>query len=1001
MLEIAALRRVQELHDLPGVMAAIGYEPLWHELPDAVLIARCGDFLWVGIESSTGKPSREGILTARRMARGGRVAGVACFDRATHSLELSVDLHGDAAYRFQLDELSPEDLSRLERLRPQEGASALATAARVAEGLATEAVGHRFFRAFRETLDRHSGSLSQTLSAADRHSLALIQLTRVLVLYFVQAKGWLDDRDRFLREEVDRCLASGGSIHRHLLKPLFFGTLNRPRELRSRRVARWGRIPFLNGGLFSVHPLEQRYQIEIPTTEWVRAFDHLFEKFHFVIDTAAGPGIAPDMLGRVFEGVMDPDARLNTGSFYTPRSLVSEVLKSGLTAFLARRLRVGDAVAERLLEDPSPAARVALESITILDPAVGSGAFLLGALDILTAPWSHNRVASYQRKRMVVTRNLFGVDQNANAVRLAELRLWLEVIAADPAVHPDQVTPLPNLDGLLRAGDSLADPTGLGVTGAPGSAALLGKVRGQLARATGSEKRGLLRTLKVLERETMVKTIESALANSIRKARELERESREPTLFGVSNGFTTVTKRHLEELQREQLRYRELLNSTRRDEVLPWFHYQSHFADVFVSRGGFDLVVGNPPWIRMERIASERRRALAARYRWWRRGGSNAKGYPRSPDLSIAFLERALELTAPGGTVAMLVPAKIATADYAAPARAAITGQTQLHVAADLSHDKVGVFDATTYPMALVMSRAQPPTTQVVRNDLKVGSGSAILQNSLSGAPWILAAPQLRAALADARGEHPTIGQQFHCRLGVKTGCNRAFLDPDPGIEESLIRWAVRGRNVTAFKVDPRHRLLWTHDSMGQPMPDLPPGAKRWIELHRAALAARKDYDGGPIWTVFRTAAMLSPHRVVWSDLARRLEAAALSGTASDRLVPLNSCYVIVTRSQEEAWALTAWLNSSWIRSLAWHGADPASGGFARFNARVVSELPLPAGVLSDRRLMQLTQDAAQCRHPAQVQEDLDDIAAAYLELRPAQRTCLVRSLERRSRSSG
>ena len=99
------------------------------------------------------------------------------------------------------------------------------------------------------------------------------------------------------------------------------------------------------------------------------------------------------------------------------------------------------------------------DNLTLLDPAVGSGAFLLGALERLAAfePDGGRRSA---RKRRILTRNLFGVDQNATAVRLAELRLWLAVIAADPAERMETVKPLPNLDCLIRQGDSLFDHSG-------------------------------------------------------------------------------------------------------------------------------------------------------------------------------------------------------------------------------------------------------------------------------------------------------------------------------------------------------------------------------------------------------------------------------------------------------------------------------------------------------------------------------------------------------------
>src|SRR5437667_11370830 len=96
------------------------------------------------------------------------------------------------------------------------------------------------------------------------------------------------------------------------------------------------------------------------------------------------------MLGRVCEGVMDPDERRKSGSYYTPAGLVREVVRAGLEADLVHRFGLAPRAAERWVhhdEAPqSPAERPDLRRLTVLDPAVGSGAFLLGALEALTRP---------------------------------------------------------------------------------------------------------------------------------------------------------------------------------------------------------------------------------------------------------------------------------------------------------------------------------------------------------------------------------------------------------------------------------------------------------------------------------------------------------------------------------------------------------------------------------------------------------------------------------------
>lgn len=993
MALISTLGGIRALHDLPGFFAALGYEPLWHELPDGALVARAGDFLWVATLAS--EPASQVRRRASRLARGGRVAGVAVLDAPCRTLDLAVAFHGDPVARVHLDAPSPLDLARLERLRPEADAPALATAARVAEALASEEAGRRFFHAFERQLGTLRDALPARIPPSDRHALALLQLSRVLALYFVQAKGWLDGRERFLREAVDDCLARGRAIHRDLLRPLFFGTLNQPLARRSGGVRRLGRIPFLNGGLFEPHPLEQRWAPDIPTAAWLAAFDELFERFHFVLRSADGPGIAPDMLGQVFEGVMEPASRQASGSYYTPASLVEEVLAEGLTALLATRLRLGAAVAERELRDPGPAARAVLDHLTILDPAVGSGAFLLGALHLLAAPWSALPAAAAARKRAIVTRNLHGVDINANAVRLAELRLWLEVIAADPSPDGAQVAPLPNLDALLRQGDSLADrPLGDGAAPA-GPEGGLARLRLCFATASGAAKSAAGRALRAAERESFRASLAGALDRTERRIRELLASARDPGLFPERPGLARGPRRALAVLREERAWLRTTLRRTTQDECLPWFHYQSHFADLFAGAGGFDLVVGNPPWVRAERLRPEQRAALAHRYRWWR-GGSARGGFGHHPDLAVAFLERALELTAPGGVVAFLVPAKLTTAGYAATARGSLAASATIHLAADLSRERGADFGATVYPLALVLGKAPPRPGHLVRGGL--GDGGSVPQSALGRGPWIIVPGGLRDALTQVRGAHPTLGERFTCHLGVKTGCNAAFLDPGGGVEPGLLRWALRGRDVRAFAATPRRRLLWTHAESGAPLPSLPPAAAAWIARHRGVLLSRRDYAGGPAWTVFRTAGAVGEHRVVWPDLARGLCAVPLTGEGARQLVPLNTCYVIATTSPAACLRLAAWLNCSWIRAAARHSADAAAGGFARFNARVVGALPLPERVLHDPDLAAVaTRALARPTPPDNWQEEIDEIAAHHLDLQPPQRRALAGHLGART----
>jgi hypothetical protein len=747
-------------------------------------------------------------------------------------------------------------------------------------------------------------------------------------------------------------------------------------------------MPFLNGGLFEPHPLERALQGDIPNAVWRDAFDRLFERFHFVVaeGTESG-GIAPDMLGRVFEGVMSPDTRRATGTYYTPAALVRALLEAALVGLIAGRTGCPESVAERRLADRDPALMVHLESLTLLDPAAGSGAFLLGALEHLSALSCATADGLSAARRRILQRTLFGVDLSATAVRLTELRLWLSVIAGDPADHPGAVDPLPNLDCLVRQGDSLFDPAGsrlrLGATERP-LALALAATRRELVIATGGRKRALVRALRAAECQVADAALLRAESEARAQVRLCVEAARTVDLFGQRRG---VDRELREQLGARRLELRTLRRARRaiaQDRELPWFQYQSHFADVFAT-GGFDLVVGNPPWLRAEDLPPPARRQLAGRYRWWRGTGA---AFGHRPDLALAFLERATELVASGGVVAMLVPAKLATAQYAAAARHDLAATTTLLRAADLTGHPVAAFNATVYPLALVARKAAPPPGHRVRVTLTEPGSRAVPQAPLrGGGPWILHPDRSGQVAARLARDHPTLGERLVCRLGVKTGANRIFLDPPATVEAELLRWAVRGRDLRPFQVHPARRMLWPHDSAGAPLARLPSGAAAYLTPLEPALRARVDFAGGPPWTLFRTTGATARQRLVWADLGRRLTACALTDRDA-ALIPLNTCYVAAARSGVEAERLAAWLNSTWLRAVARLGAVPASGGFHRYTAALVSRLPLPASVLTDSALLA----AARAGRDGQpVQETIDDIAAAHLALSTRERTALAR----------
>jgi len=951
------LARTEQIDDLRDLFRVLGYDAARETVPPgpwlgeqaaeaagvtrAALVARHDAFRVFALEAAD--PERGARAAARRLAAGAE-RGLAC---ALGGVPRRLVCAGSVGLRLTTVLLSHPTgtaLAVLERLAPAAGESALALSLRVGEVLATEGVTPRFFRAFRQTLERLTDQLAMPRARRDRHDLALTALTRVLFLYFVQSKGWLDGDRRYLPRLLQSALTRRLHFHRVFLHPLCFGVLNQPVASRSQRAAALGRVPFLNGGLFEPTPLERKCGPAIWTNaDWRGAFDDVFERFHFSVrEDDEGELVAPDMLGRVFEGVMDPVDRHTSGSYYTPATLVREIVRAGLEAALVHRIGLGTTAASRwVYEGLSPSPAPDLRTLTVLDPAAGSGAFLLGALAELVALRCAAGEGPIQAvRRDVLAHSLFGVDLTPTAVRLTELRLWLALVADDDS-DPATIAPLPNLGGHVRQGDALLDP--LALAGSLGGHGLriggpevrrLAAARRTLFDLSGPTKRAAQNELGRAEAALARRLFAQAIARLEETIGELMIAARDRDLFGRRRGLAPAERVWLRRARQSLRDLRGAVRKLDRDGTVPFFSFESHFGDV-AQGGGFDVVAGNPPWVRAERLPAVVREALATRYSCWRSGGAGP-GFAHLPDLAVAFTERALELVRPGGVVALLVPAKLGSSGYGEALRRRLSHATRVERAAPLTAFAARSFAAAVYPMVLVAARADPTGVDMTATALgPKSSAPAIPQRLLQATgPWVLA-PDADRVARRLRAAFPTVADRWTPQLGVKTGADDVFLVREAG---AGTRPAVRGRDVGAWRCAARLHLLWTHDSDGRPLARLPSEVAAQLAPHLDRLRRRADYRAGAPWQVFRTALAQARHRVLWPDLCRRL-AAVVPDAA---IVPLNTVYGIATRDGQEAVALAALLNSRWLTALARLVADPARGGFHRFNAGVVRSLPVP-----------------------------------------------------------
>jgi hypothetical protein len=919
----------------------------------------------------------------------------------------------------QRDHIVDSDAETLCALAAATGAVDVLAHARWNDVLGRDALTRRFYRTLEQVVSAMAATADGRINEEVRHEIALLCVSRMIFLSFLEAKGWLDDDRGFLMRKFSECAASGGNYHRRVLTPLFFGTLNTPRRSRARAALALGRIPFLNGGLFARSPAEQKHsRMFFPDEVLGLLHGDLLTRYRFTAredsSTWSEAAIDPEMLGKAFESLMASRERRASGAYYTPNTLVESAADAALASHLRTHFLgtpMHDAALAAVMHGQQPPEAVAaelrrtVERIRILDPACGSGAFLVHLLerlaDIRGALGDNRNVV--ERRRAVLTTSIFGVDRNPMAVWLCELRLWLSMVIESDIRDPGKVAPLPNLDHHIRVGDTLAGgafdivadgrapgthpPRGSSAATAStgrNSSAHLATLRTRYARATGTRKRALARTLDREERRHAIALADARLESMCTERRRLLGMLRGRDLFGERHKPTAADSAALESLRARIRELRRQRRSLATGGALP-FAFAAQFADA-AHAGGFDIVLGNPPWVRLHHIPPVERARLKAelsvfRSPGWTRGSEGASagaGFSGQADLSAAFAERSLQLLRPGGTLGLLLPAKLWRSLAGGGFRRLLTNSARVTELADWSESRPA-FDAAVYPSLLVATREKQDQPQ--QNGAEPGNGSRQLTASLhrrdaefrwemplaslgfdnsAGAPWLMIPTEVRQAfdaitaagipLSDSR-----IGRPW---LGVKSGCNEAFVVQQRGgdaelaiieaagrrgvVEKTMLRPLIRGETVRAWQASSAEQVIWTHDEHGTPLERIPEHARRWLSPWRRRLAARTDaHSRGRWWALFRTeSAGTRTPRVVWPDFGRAPRAAVLHD--GDPTVPLNSCYVARCHDLRDAYTLAALLNgplaSSWLHVLA----EPARGGYHRYLGWTVALMPVP-----------------------------------------------------------
>ena len=889
----------------------------------------------------------------------------------------------------QRDRVIQSDAETLCTLAAVRDESDLLTHARWLDVLGREAITNRFFRALEKTVNDLAASLSGNVERAERRELALLYVSRLIFLSFLETKGWLNGDFSFLATGYSRCMERGGRYQKQILEPLFFGTLNTSIRARSPRAKNFGRIPFLNGGLFARSHLEkQKRASAFSDACFGNAFASLFSHYRFSgrEDSVewSEASIDPEILGKAFEALMGASDRKRSGAFYTPQDLVEGLTSHALDSLLSEHA-AGDSLD-------------ALQRVKVLDPACGSGAFLVHVLERLAVlRRDHGEPGSLAEiRRRVLTTSIFGVDLNPMAVWLCELRLWLSIVIESDEADPMRITPLPNLDRHIRVGDSLAggafDDRGSARTGRK-----LAALRGRYMRAVGPRKQTLARDLDRLERSAATDALARRKVRLTAQRKEILMLLRGRDLFGLRHPPDHQTQIRLTGIRRGLLEVTQRTVFLRLGGALP-FSFSAHFSDI-AATGGFDIVIGNPPWVRVHRIAELSRQRLKQDFRVYRRaawesgaeGAGAGRGFAAQIDLAALFVERAWDLLRPGGTMAYLLPSKLWRSLAGGGVRQLLLDGADIVLIEDLTESR-SHFDAAVYPSLLVARRRvendvppddhepeAPAPIDRIRITIRSSRGTKTWRcpphrlsiDGTPGSPWLLLPRGVRKAFKHvSRSAAPFRMSRFgQPMLGVKTGCNDAYLvrvesvDGDIArvsagertgeIEREMLRPVIRGETLNQWTITDRSEyLVWTHCDDGASRRAILPLARRWLSPFRDTLLKRTDLHESSIWwALFRTeSAGFERPRVIWADFGLRPRAIVVPEGA--RFVALNTCYVVSCRKIEDAHALAAILNgplsASWLNAIA----EPARGGYHRYLGWTMALLPLPTRWNRARRIL-------------------------------------------------
>jgi hypothetical protein len=577
-------------------------------------------------------------------------------------------------------------------------------------------------------------------------------LGQIVFLYFLQKKGWFgvpkggnwgSGPKQFLRELFEKKHADYSNFFNDILEPLFYEALADNRHVNDDYFSRFNcRIPFLNGGLFD--PIQNYDWVntdlllpdDLFSNDEENGVLDVFDRYNFTVKEneplEKEVAVDPEMLGKVFENLLEVKDRKSKGTYYTPREIVHYMCQESLINYLDTELdgkvktddletfvRFGEQAIQndrqvemqeketgrykykipglvrahaRMIDDK-------LASICICDPAAGSGAFLVGMMkeivrkrEVLNSylPESSKR-SVYNFKLNAIHNSLYGVDIDPGAVEIAKLRLWLSLVVEEEDIK--NIKALPNLDYKIMQGNSLLEQyEGVKLI----DERFFKKPKNNeyaVEQLKDQQLKFQREYIKLSQSRELTEAKEKEITGKLKKIKKRikQYQNGEPKkgktanifdpgraqkianeLLELQDQFFDLTRRDekremkqkienkswelIEQTLQEQNEIEKLeeVKALREKRQYPFFLWHLHFADVFQKNKGFDVVIGNPPYISIYNIEDQEKKNYKRIYE------TAYKKY----DIYVLFFEKGLGLLKQEGGLTYITSNKYLSQPY-------------------------------------------------------------------------------------------------------------------------------------------------------------------------------------------------------------------------------------------------------------------------------------------------------------------------------------------------